>query len=392
MQTARLGHLFTIRLREYPHFYLRILGVFFLSTAICVSSAWAVFPKSSVISSVVWDFAGMVKGGEGSDLWPVTWGKDGVTYVAWGDGGGPDGTNTACRTRFGLNRMTGSPPHYGFTEIWGCKADGTGCGANATHDAACDAPYGGTIAALGVPDGLVAIDDTLYALIWNSTDGEKLVYSTNDGHSWTDPDTAFPYGTNGLFVPTSFVQHGKGDAGGSATYMYIAGEKYGTPHATYLARAPKATITNAATWEYFTGTATSPSWGSWNSATAIFYDAGAKLSVGRMQYFPLIGKYIYTETRGEIQKLGMYEADTPWGPWKTIYMNDTWGDYGTTGGLWYSIIPSSISEDNMTFYMTFSGYPTPVNWDNYNLIKGTFVLQPTTNARIPMSPFSLAIH
>lgn len=42
--------------------------------------------------------------------------------------------------------------------------------------------------------------------------------------------------------------------------------------------------------------------------------------------------------------------------------------------------------------MTFSGYPTPDNWDNYNLIKGTFVLQSTTTAGIPMAPFSLAIH
>ncbi len=392
MQKTRLSTPFTIRFSECSRLILRISGLLVLSAISWASSARAEYPQSSVISSVVWDFDGTVDTGQGSDLWSVTWGKDGATYVAWGDGGGPDGTNNACRTRFGLNRMTGSPPNYGFTEIWGCKADGTGCDADATHDAACNAPYGGTLATTGVPDAIIAVDTTLYALLadWSNY-GYKLLSSLNYGQSWADSGQSWPVAT-GNFMPESFVQHGKGDEGGNAAYLYILGEKVGTPNAAYLARAPKASVTDEATWQYFTGTTTSPSWGSWNSATAVFYDAGAKWSVGRMQYFPVIGKYIYTETRGEIQKLGMYEADSPWGPWKTIYINDTWGDYGTTEGLWYSIIPSSISGDNKTFYMTFSGYSTPVNWDNYNLIKGTLVLQSTTNAGIPMAPFSLAIH
>ncbi len=383
-----------IRFLKYSRINLRILGLLVLSTVSCASSAWAVYPQSSVISSVVWDFDGRIKTAQGSDLWQATWGKNGVTYVAWGDGGGPNGTNNMCRTNFGLAKLTGSPPSYGFTAIWGCKSDGAGCEdfGSLTHDASCNASFGGTLATIGVPDAIIAVDDTMYALIakWEVY-GYKLLSSTNYGQSWTDSGQSWPVAT-GNFMPESFVQHGKGDEGGNATYLYILGEKCGTPNAAYLARAPKASVTVKTTWQYFTGTTTSPSWGSWNSATAVFYDAGAKWSVGKMQYFPVIGKYIYTQTRGEIQKLGMYEADSPWGPWKTIYINDTWGGYGATEGLWYSIIPSSIREDNKTFYMTFSGFPTPINWDNYNLIKGTFVLQSTTTAGIPMAPASLAIH
>jgi hypothetical protein len=43
--------------------------------------------------------------------------------------------------------------------------------------------------------------------------------------------------------------------------------------------------------------------------------------------------------------------------------------------VYYSnIIPKFISADNTTFWMTFSGFATPVNWDSYNLIQGTFTL------------------
>ena len=392
MQNKRLSHPFTIRFQEYSRINLRILGVLVLSAISYGSPAWAVYPypKSSEISSVVWDFAGRVTTGQGSDLWPVTWGNDGVTYVAWGDGGGPNGTDSMCRTNFGLAKLTGSPPNFGFTTIWGCKSDGSGCATEATHDTACNAPYGGTIATSGVPDAIIAIENTLYSLIWNSRDGERLIFSTDYGHSWTDPNVTFPM-TNGYFAPKSFVQHGKGDAGGSATYLYILGEKFNKTNAMYMARAPKVSITDTATWEYFTGTADSPSWGAWAGATPVFYDAGTTYPGGKIQYFPVIARYIYTETRNEIQQLGVYEAVNPWGPWNTIYMSDSWGNYGITRGLWYSIVPSSISADDMSFYMTFSGSATPVNWDSYNLIKGTFVLQPTTTTGIPMAPASLAI-
>jgi len=336
----------------------------------------APYPPSSTIVGVAWDFVGKVRTGQGSDLWPVTWGGDDKTYIAWGDGGGMDGTNTVCRTRFGFAELTGTAPSYGSTEIWGCKADGTGCkdsGAGYTHDAACDASYGGTLATVGVPDAIIAVDNTTYALVadW-ATFGYYLLHSTNYGQSWTN-DATFGVAV-GNFMPESFVQHGAGDAGGSATYLYILGEKYGTPNSVYLARAPKATVTNKATWGYFTGTATSPSWGSWSSATPVFYDPNSTYASGKMQYFPVIQRYVYTSQHGEIQKFGMYEAVAPWGPWKTVYLSDTWGGYGVTEGLWYNIIPKSISGDDKTFYMTFSGYNTPDNWDNYNLIKGTFTL------------------
>lgn len=391
MQDTRLNHPFTIRFLEYSRINLQILGVLVLSAITCASSAWAAspYPQSSVISSVVWDFGGKVKAGQGSDLWPVTWGANGNTYTAFGDGGGPHGTNTVCRTHFGLAQMVGSPPNYTFRDIWGCKSDGTGCDTGATHDAACDAPYGGELATFGVPASLLHVDNVLHAIVgqWSTTVTVKDLQSSNYGQSWSDPGVSFNIVT-GAFLPGSYLNYGAGYSGGDSKYVYLYGQKYETANATYLARIPRASFNNLATWQYFTGTFASPSWGAWGSATPVFVGEGG---VGSVQYFPVIGKYIVVAARNEVQQFGMYESANPWGPWYTIYYGNTWGNYGLSAPEGDTIVPSSLSSDNKTFYLTFSGDATPDNWDNYNLIKGTFVLQSTTTAGVPMAPASLSI-
>jgi hypothetical protein len=334
----------------------------------------APYPPSTTVFGIEWDFAGKVQTGQGSDLWETAWGGDNNTYTVWGDGGGPDGTNTVCRTNFGMDQLVGSPPNYTFTEIWGCMADDTGCAPGATHDASCDAPYGGVEATYGVPDALIAIDNTLYVSVvkW-ATDGYRIYKSTDYGQSWDNTNQVWPVGA-GLFMPETFVKHGAGDANGDATYVYVIGRKQEDEGNVYMARGPKATFDNAATWEYFTGTPSSPTWGTWGSATVIFSDPNSQWPVGKIQYFPVIDRYIYTNNRTEIQTLSVYESENPWGPWFTIAYYDDWGGYDTTTGWWYVIIPSSISGDDSEFYMLFSGASSPTNWDNYNLIKGTFTL------------------
>jgi hypothetical protein len=119
MQTARRSHPFTMRSREYPHFYLRILWVFLLSTAFCVSSAWAVFPQSSVISSVVWDYNSLTSTATGSDLWAITWASDGNQYGIWGDGGGFGGDDVNGRTQWGVARIEGSADNWQGYNVYG---------------------------------------------------------------------------------------------------------------------------------------------------------------------------------------------------------------------------------------------------------------------------------
>jgi hypothetical protein len=57
-----------------------------------------------------------------------------------------------------------------------------------------------------------------------------------------------------------------------------------------------------------------------------------------------------------------------------------WGGYGTTRALLWSFINKFISADNTTFWLSFSGWSTPVSFDNLSLIKGTFILPNTRSA------------
>lgn len=337
------------------------------------------YPPSTVITGVTWDYAGKVQGGAGSDLWPVAWKGDNTLLTAWGDGGGPwaESSNTVCRTRFGMASMDGSPPNFTFTSIWGCKADNTGCYGSATHNAACDAPYGGTIATSGVPDALWADNNTLYVQVAKSG-GPQLSKSTDGGQSWTEFSWQFTANT-GDFVPDGPVQFGAGNNDSPDSNFYIVGGKVGNTVDTYLARVPKATIDNQSTWEYYTSTdPASPTWGTWANAKAIHTDAtntaDGTSTGGKMQYFPVIARYIFTNYAGAISKMHIYESVNPWGPWYTVEYNNSWGNYGISTGLWNNILPKFISADDTEFYVLFSGFSTPVDYDNYNLIKGTFTL------------------
>jgi hypothetical protein len=334
------------------------------------------YPASTFISSVNWNFADRLTLAPGSDLWPMTWAADDNVYAIGGDGGGFNGTNTVCRARTTLARITGTPPSITGTNISGCKADGTGCAAGATHDASCDSSY--ATGWNGVPDTILAIDNTLYIYAWmfNSPDGTRQLFSTtNFGQTWT---TGFQWTHNaGEFSPDNFLQFGKGYTGAiDNTYVYMYGKKMGSKGA-YLARVPKSSIGTKTAYTFYTGVGTG--WGSWGNATPVFYDGNGNFGGLYVVYFPTLGRYIAAGLHGvasddpsdvQIQALGMFESVNPWGPWYTIYYSNTWGNFGTIHGLSNNINTKWLSTDNKTFYMTFSG---PA-YDNFNLVKGTLVI------------------
>jgi hypothetical protein len=344
------------------------------------------YPPSTKISGVTWDFGNVVTSGHGSDLWLTTWAGDGNVYMAWGDGGGPDGTNTQCRTHFGLAKANGTPPNFTWTEIWGCKADGTGCEdwGELTHSASCDTPYGGTLSDYGVPDVLFSIDSTLYVVTTQSGHAQmKISYSTNFGQSWTSAGWYWNT-TAGGFAPSGIASFGMGYAGARDNYIYMYGGKVGDLKNIYLARCLKTELMTQGSWQYFTGTASSPSWGSWGSATSIHYDANRagehspdiyNYVASKVQYFSTHNRYILTVNGGEIQQLRIYDAPEPWGPWTTISYNDTWGNYGISNGVYYNIVPKYTNGTGTEFWMTYSGYNIPINYDNYYLIRGTLNLR-----------------
>ena len=335
------------------------------------------YPASTFISTVNWNIADRLTLAPGSDLWSMTWAADNNVYAIGGDGGGFNGTNDKCRARTTLARITGTPPSITGTNISGCKADGTGCVdyGSLTHDAACDSAY--ATGWNGVPDTILAIDNTLYTYSWmfNSPDGSRgLFYTANFGQTWT---TGFQWTHNpGEFTPHNFLQFGKGYAGAiDNTFVYVYGSKIGS-RGTYLARVPKTSIGTKASYTFYTGVGTG--WGTWGSAAPVFYHTDGNGGIN-VVYFPVIGRYIAAGLHGiaaddpsesPIQALGMFESINPWGPWYTIYYSNSWGNFGTNHGLSNNINTKWLSTDNKTFYMTFSG----PGYDSFNLVKGTLVI------------------
>jgi hypothetical protein len=354
------------------------------------SAPQAPYPPSTVLTNITWDHArAAIHQAQGSDLWPFAWAGNDSLYTAWGDGGGANGDNIKCRTSFGVHGVSGSPPNFTFSNIWGCKADGTGCDttSGATHDPACNASFGAMLQSVGVPDGLVAVGDmqqnTLYTFISVPSGGpahSRVMSSTTGGQSWTEATWTFPH-QPGDFWPGPFVQYGAGYAGGPAGYLYVVGGKAGNGTSLYLARVPQASVLTQGAWQWFTGTPSAPAWGTWANAVPIFTDYDTPYTPvvgegtgGTMQYFPVFNRYLLIHSYGSVQQMHVYDAPNPWGPWTTVYHNNTWGGYGTTRALLWHVISKFISADNRTFWVAFSGWSTPVNFDNLNLIKGTFTV------------------
>ena len=381
--------------------WVGILALIIVSTLGVVNqaqSAGSPYPQSTLMSGVNWQFNTVVTSATGSDLWPATWAGDNNVYSMWGDGGGFGGDDTKCRTQLGMAKITGDPPSFTTSDVFGCKADGTGCAAGATHDVACNAGNASTLAYY-VGD-ILAIDNTLYSTGWSKDPsiGTRISYSTDFGRTWTQNSWSSPR-TSGSWIPGGFVQYGKGYSGAVDNYVYIVGTKTDDANHTYLARVPKTSINSQGSYQWFTGTPSVPTWGTWTSATPIHTDSNNGHG-GQMTYFPVLGRYIFTQAHGGfvgvddglVGKLAIYESPNPWGPWTTIAYYENWGSYGTSTGLLYSIVTKWISADNKTFWMSFSGGSDgTVNMDAFHLIKGEFTLAIDGGTPSPSPPAGLIV-
>jgi len=345
----------------------------------------APYPASSTIASISWDFANMITTATGSDLWPVTWGPDNNIYTSWGDGGGFGGTNTLCRANLGFANISGTPTSYTTSDIYGCMSNGSGCDTGATHDAACNTPYASAyVNGVAYSEDIIYVDNTLYTILnMYSPDQQKIAYSTNGGRTFTEFGWSWAR-SNGSWVPSGFVQFGQNYSGARDTYLYVIGFKWNDFDDTFLARVPKASVSTQANWQWYTSTDPNhPAWSStWADANPIFTDSANHGYAGHMVYLPTIGRYLFTQNHGSdgsgntmVQKFGVFDAPEPWGPWTTVYFSDSWGNFGTSVGLWGSFIQKWMSADNKTLYMTFSGGSDgSIDLDALHIVKATLTL------------------
>ena len=313
------------------------------------------YPPSNLIKEFKWDFSNSIRQAPGSDLWPSTWGADGNIYTSWGDGGGFGGTDQDGRVSLGFARIDGSPQDFKGVNIWG--------GKNATSPAKFE----------GKSAGIVSINSILYAWIGTDT-GRKLGWSTDKGKTWERSSWEFSKET---FVPFTILNFGQDYSGARDGYVYSYGHEWGGSKNAYLIRVPKEKIKERGSYEFFAGMKSSsgPRWTTdINGRKPVFSDSTGKDTnmTPTVVYNPGLQRYLLTMTRGGPQKLGIFDASEPWGPWTTAAYYDNWGGFKGAEGLIYSFPTKWMSGDGKTMWMIFSGADS---LDAFNLIKATVKLR-----------------
>lgn len=332
------------------------------------------YPNSTVITGVNFNWSTHIRLSPGSDNWPITWADNDHQYSSWGDGGGFGGTNTDGRVSLGFARIEGPKSGYTGYNVWG--------GKNPENPATFD----------GKSYGIISIGGVLYA--WRgpgsgttSYDEARLYKSTDHAASWSATSVAFVKADD-IIMPT-ILNFGKDYAGARDNYVYhYFIELQGSPTSLnvhipgriHLLRVDKSQIETKSAYEFFSGTAASPTWSSsLASSRPVFEDpagVGWNLSVS---YNAGVQRYLLcTEHTATFQgRLGMFDAPEPWGPWTTVtYAEGTAvfeaGSIQSSTFFW-NFSNKWLSPDGLSFVLVFSGINDNDSW---NTVEGSFAAVP----------------
>jgi hypothetical protein len=362
-------------------------------TSACVTSptAWiaAPYPRSEVIRSARWDLSGVARTRTalGSDLWPLTWGRDGDLYTAWGDGGGFDGTEESQQTgraSLGFARIEGipdgrNPSSYRGHNLWGT-----------VPYAESQATFGGKV------DDIISVDGILYAQggIWTRENcgcpdptqqgGDNRVrtvaWSSDLGKSWT---LAPWWAMHGLGASLQFGRDYREALDPLHIYLYY---QEGGATSLYLRRVKRHSLavdpSSPGHFEYFSGLGPDgePTWSATEAkAATVFTDSRAPLGTNigpAVAYDAALGRFLMVAFHGPLAgQIGIFESASPWGPWATVAYYENWGGFNETAGEGNGVqFPTKwISANGRTLWAVFSGLKTSeVNFfDSFNVAKLT---------------------
>jgi hypothetical protein len=342
-----------------------------------------VFPASTMITGLTWNFAGRAQLAVGSDLWPLTQTADGAMFGGWGDGGGFSGNNTSGRVSIGFGKMTGTPPSLTGTNIWGSSP--TFAQNPATF--------------CGKPEGMISVAGTLYAWVGSSFNASgadffacpatnptpaqtRLAISTDGGKHFSEASFVIAH-TAGVIHPNAFVNFGKDNAGARDGFVYFTGSKIidaaeNEDGQMYLIRATPTGVPTMTSWQYYAGTDSvgRPMWGALSAAVSVFGDPG--FGGGQLTYHPATNRYLLTSQGATIQDYALFEGPQPWGPWSAVFSTHTWGPsgapFGTGETLGVSYPEAWMSGDGKTIWAAFSSGPPSTVGDALNLMSATLTL------------------
>lgn len=362
-----------------------------VDTPAAIPSGDPPYCRSRYIESLTFDWSGAYTEPDGSDLWPVTWGRDGNVYAFFGDGGGFRGDNQRGRVSFGVARITEPPPLTVRTAI---NVYG---GYEAEHPSTIDGKAG----------SIIAVGSDFYTIggLWSAQEvagrtshrsgsppRSQLGYSKGNAFSWKASSWAFcgSEAPAGVFCPSGFINFGRANHGAPGRYVYLLGTANapatwtddGGPEvaaergqatadpaalpagqvpggqvpgaqvpaapvpaapvpaapvaSTYLARVSRRNVLKQDAYEYFAGLNERgrPVWTrDYRKMQPVFTDRGGKQAeaLESATYIRAIGRYIGTAQGPFVGQTSFYDAPNPWGPWTTVSYNNIDPVAGTGG-------------------------------------------------------------
>ncbi len=353
-------------------YYITAMILVTIFYALSLKSFAAVpYPPSKMLAGITWHWDTLRQAAFGSDLWPVTWAKDGSLYVAWGDGGGFDGSDSDGRVAMGFARIDGEPQNYHAVNVNG--------GKNPEHP--------GSFPKSGKTGGILAVGNTLYAWInmqdgtWPNVDIE-LGWSKDEGATWDLSPWRFPKGKGNL-KPGTFLNFGKGYTGVPSKlkgYVYFYATREGDETKVYLCRASEEDIQDFTSYRCFTGLESGkPQWSKDDEKAKPVFQSSNDWDA-TVVYDPPLKRYLLTNFHTGPGQLGIFDAPEPWGPWTTVAYYDKWGDMSSEGeGLNCSFPQKWMSADGLTLWCVFSAYGPGAKegihaHDRFNLVETTLKL------------------
>ncbi len=320
------------------------------------------YPPSPIIEAVEWDFGTLEQYGIGSDLWPMTWGDDGNVYASWGDGWGFNG-DLGPKQFIGVSRILGEPPGLTGEDVWGIPI---------------------TSYPEAKPQAIAAYDDMIY-LFYDR-------YYEDRTYSWpawsSDNGNSFERGAEPVFradddgsdmIVRGICQFGPGYAGAPDSYVYVYfAAQYGDK--VFLGRAPRAEIFNRQAYTFFAGMSVYglPLWSpALSDKVTVFEDPNRFIWHISVSYNAGLDRYLLTKPHfaegdtewRDVASIGVFDSPTPWGPWTTVCYQDDFFDDETKFNY---IVPTKyISQDGLTFWLAWSGWPY---YDNVTFVEATLGL------------------
>lgn len=352
------------------------------------------YEHSDSVTSVQFDWSTFKELAPGSDIWPITWSNDDNMYTAWGDGGGFGGDNQLGRVSLGVAKITGTWDTYENQNIWG------------GHNPAVSATFGGK------SFGMISVKGVLY-MWWAGDESDlrgtqkwgdntilnecRIAVSRDHGKTWTLDEKMFQK-SDLLYCPT-FLNFGKDNHGARDKYVYSYFPRLNhinevwfdsgkisqmrKPGKVDLARVRSDKIRDKSYYEFFAGfdSRGKPKWTRDFGPEArepVFIDEVGGVRTVSCTYNPGLKRYLLTTEHTRVGKsnlgtMSIFEAEEPWGPWKTVLYTDNWGMEPAgpgrlIGNLNFYFTPKWFSKDGKDFTMV-----TTVT-DSWGTVRGSFTV------------------